>query len=84
MYQSGIAPFSGIDIDVVDRGPGVGLAHRRYPGDVAVDHQDDIRLGERLVLDRLVPLVALVERVVMRVVHAIRHGFEHADAEAAA
>ena len=67
-----------IDVDDGDRGPFARLADGRNPRHVAVDDENEIGLRQSAVLERMVPLVALVQRIVMRKVDVARHGFQHA------
>ena len=70
-----------IDIDDSDCGLIAGFADRRNPRHVAVDHQNKIGLRQRAVLDGMVPLIALIKRIVMGIVDGSGHGFQHPHAE---
>ena len=64
--------------------PVARLADGRNPRHVAIDDENEIGLRQSAVLERMVPVIALVQRIVMRKVDVTRHGFQHAHAEPAA
>ncbi len=72
-----------IDVDVQDLSRGAGMIDQWDPRHVAVDHQYDVGVRQCGVLTLLVPLHALVQRIVGREVYAARHGFQHTRAREA-
>ena len=58
-----------IDIDMIDRSLRRRGIHAADPGNIAVNHEDDIRLSERRGGEGLVPLAAEIEIAVDRQVH---------------
>ena len=55
-----------IDVDDGDRGALARLADRGNPRHVAIDDQNEIGFGQGAVLERMVPMIALVQRIVVR------------------
>ncbi len=68
-----------IDVDVADHRLGRGFVVGLDPRHVRVEHQDGVGLGQGRMLERLVPLHALIEVVVLRIVHGRRAGFVDPD-----
>ena len=73
-----------IDVDDSDRRPVARPADGRNPWDIAIDDENEIGFLESAVLERMVPVVALIERIGVGKVDGARNRFQHASAKPAA
>src|SRR5579875_972558 len=73
-----------INVNLVYLGAFLRPVNERYPGNVAINHENEVCLTENRILAWLVPLVSLIQGIIGRKVYAGRNRFEHSHGQSPA